>query len=177
LTPAERPCRSPTAAPKTESLPRGQWAVDRLSTSAFIGSWRSPGGYDVVAVQMGGKKRYLTLMKLEEDQHNLERRANAKSRILSLAKLLLSGQLGVIAASRELGPLRHEVEAGIAEVLVTFAGIDSETGTLPIGEVRQHWGPEALDRKDREIREAEEFYRDTAMQAATRLLQLLEVPS
>ena len=33
----------------------------------------------------------------------------------------------------------------------------------------------ALERKDREIAEAEEFYRDSAMEAATRLVCLLEV--
>jgi len=104
-------------------------------------------------------------------------RAHAKSQILSLAKQLLSGQLGVIAASRELSPLRHRVETDLAEVLVVFTGIDSETDALPIGEVRQHWSPDALERKDREIADAEKFYRDTAIEAATRLLQILEVPS
>ncbi len=100
-----------------------------------------------------------------------------ESQILSLAKQFLGGQLGVIAASRKLSPLRHEVEAELAEVLVVFTGIDSETDTLPIGDVREHWSPEALERKDREIIEVENFYRQPATEAATRLLQLLETPS
>lgn len=66
-------------------------------------------------------------------------RTNPESQILSLAKQFLGGQLGVIAASRKLSPLRHEVEAELAEVLVVFTGIDSETDTLPIGDVRRHW--------------------------------------
>jgi hypothetical protein len=100
-----------------------------------------------------------------------------ESQILSLAKQFLAGQLGVIAASRKLSPLRHEVEAELAEVLVVFTGIDSETDTLPIGDARQHWGPEALARKDTEIMEVEKFYRQSATEAAKRLLQLLETAS
>jgi hypothetical protein len=100
-----------------------------------------------------------------------------ESQILSLAKQFLGGQLGVIAASRKLSPLRHEVEAELAEVLIVFTGIDSDTDTLPIGEVRQHWSPEALERKDREIIEVENFYRQSATEAAMRLLQLLETAS
>jgi hypothetical protein len=89
----------------------------------------------------------------------------------------LLGKIGVIAASRELGYLRHEVEPRIAEILVTFAAIDSETDALPIGTVRKEWNQEALRRKDEEIAEAEQFYRDTAMNAAVELIRLLEAPS
>jgi hypothetical protein len=46
-------------------------------------------------------------------------------------------QFGAIAASRKLSPLRHKVETELAEVLVVFTAIDSETVELPIGEVRQ----------------------------------------
>jgi hypothetical protein len=76
-----------------------------------------------------------------------------------------------------LSALHHEVDAGVAEVLIVFVGIDCETDTLPIGEVRQHWSPEALERKDREIVEVENFYRESATKAATRLLELLEIAS
>jgi hypothetical protein len=109
--------------------------------------------------------------------HGSQGTADAKSRILSLARQLLTGQIGVIAASRQLSPLRHEVETELAEALVVFTGIDSETDTLPIGEVRQHWSAQALELKDREIADAEDIYRDTAIEAATRLVHLLELPS
>jgi hypothetical protein len=113
----------------------------------------------------------------ENEQFSPRQRTLAESQILSLAKQFLGGQLGVIAASRELSPLRHEVEADLAEVLLVFTGIDSETDTLPIGNLRQHWSPEALERKDCEIMEVETFYRRPAIEAASRLLQLLETPS
>jgi hypothetical protein len=104
-------------------------------------------------------------------------RTTPESQILSLAKQFLAGQLGVIAASRKLSPLRHEVETELAEVLLVFTVIDSDTDALPIGAVRQHWSPEALERKDGEIIEVENFYRQSATEAATRLLQLLETAS
>ena len=83
----------------------------------------------------------------------------------------------MIAASRLLSHFRQEAEPEVAEVLLTFVGIDSETDALPIGAVRDNWGPEALKRKDREIAEAEQFYRETALNAAAELLRLLDVPS
>jgi len=52
-------------------------------------------------------------------------------------------------------------------------GIDSETDTLPLGEVRQYWNAEALERKDREIAEAEAFYGDAVREVASRLVRLL----
>ena len=99
------------------------------------------------------------------------------TQVLHIAKQLLAGRLGVIAASRELSRLRHDVEPQVAEVLLTFVGIDSETDTLPIGAVRKEWNPEALERKDRQIVEAERFYRDSAIESACKLIRLLEGPS
>jgi len=96
--------------------------------------------------------------------------------ILRAAKQLIAGQLGVIAASRELSRFRHDVEPQVAEVLLTFVGIDSETDTLPIGGVRKEWNREALERKDKEITDAERIYRDSAMNAAAELIRLLDMP-
>jgi hypothetical protein len=89
----------------------------------------------------------------------------------------MGGRLGVIQASRELSRFRHDVEPQLAEILLTFAGIDSETDAHPIGRVRKEWNRDALEQKDREIAEAERFYRDSAMSAAAELVRLLDVPS
>jgi hypothetical protein len=98
----------------------------------------------------------------------------ASSEILFLAKQFLAGQLGVIETARALSPLRHYANSEVSEVLLAFTVIDSETDCLPLGKVRQHWTAEALERKDREFVEAEDFYRSTAIDAATRLVHLLE---
>lgn len=104
-------------------------------------------------------------------------RTTPEFQILSLAKQFLAGQLGVIAASRKLIPLRHEVEPELAEALLVFTGIDSESSALPIGDVQHHWSPKTLAHKDLEITEVENFHRQAATEAATCLLQLLETTS
>jgi len=112
-----------------------------------------------------------------DDNPQLGLDGTARFQILHAARQLIAGQLGLIAASRLLSHFRHEAEPEVAEVLLAFAGIDSETDTLPIGSVWDNWCSEALKRKDSEIAEAEQFYRETALNAAAELLRLLDVPS
>jgi hypothetical protein len=110
-------------------------------------------------------------------KYDAERQEQIRAHILHVARQLVAGEIGVIAASRDLGYLRHEVEPQLANVLVTFTGIDSETDALPLGHVRKEWSPDALKHQDKEIAEAEDFYRETAINAATELIRLLETPS
>jgi len=110
-------------------------------------------------------------------KYDAERQTKVRVQILRIARQMLAGEVGIIAASRELGYLRHEVEPQLANVLVTFTAIDSETDALPVGDLRKEWSAEALERKDKEIAEAEDFYRDTAINAATELIRFLERPS
>ena len=112
-----------------------------------------------------------------EDGEPSQHPSGIKMEILSTANQLITERLGVIAASRKLAGLRHYVEPRIAEVLLTFVGIASETDTLPIGAERKQWNREALQRKDSEIEDAERFYLDSAIEAATELIRLLEAPS
>jgi len=110
-------------------------------------------------------------------KYDAERQEQIRVHILRIARQLVVGEIGVIAASRELGYLRHEVQPQVANVLVTFTAIDSETDALPVGNVRKEWSPDVLKRKDEEIAEAEDFYRESAINAATELIRLLETPS
>lgn len=110
-------------------------------------------------------------------KYDAKRQKEVRVQILRIARQVLAGEVGIIAASRELGYLRHEVEPQLANILVTFTAIDSETDALPVGDVRKEWSPEALHRKDKEIADAEDFYRDMAINAATELIRLLENPS
>jgi len=97
--------------------------------------------------------------------------------ILRTAKELIAERLGVIAASRRLARSarwRHYVEPQIAELLLMFVGIDSETDTLPVGAESKQWDAEALEHKDREVADTERCYRESAIKAATELVRLLE---
>ena len=94
---------------------------------------------------------------LTADGRHSQNQRGVEIQILRTAKELIAGRLGVIAASREMSRFRHDAEPQIAELLLTFAGIDSETDALPIGKVRREWNRDALERKDQEIAEAERF--------------------
>lgn len=109
------------------------------------------------------------------DNEISERQKSIQLRISKVAEQLIAGRLGVIAASRELSRLRDYAEPQVAEALLTFVGIDSETDTLPIGNVRKEWNRDALKEKDRQITKAEKFYRNTAMNAAAELIRLLSL--
>ena len=81
-------------------------------------------------------------MSERDDNPQLGLDGTVRFQILHAARQLIAGQLGVIAASRLLSHFRHEAEPEVAEVLLTFVGIDSETDALPIGAIRCNWSPE-----------------------------------
>lgn len=129
----------------------------------------------VVSQEFG--KQYRTCVTDYDAKQTSERQRHLRVRILHVAKQLVAGEIGIIAASRELGHLRHDAEPQVAKILMTFAGIDSETDTLPIGRLRKEWSHGALEQKDKEIADAEQFYQDSAMNAAAELIRLLDAPS
>jgi hypothetical protein len=110
-------------------------------------------------------------------KHNLEYRATVRAEMLALASGLVAGDLGVIAAARELHGFQDGVEPEIGALLLVFTAIHSETDALPIGKVRALWNAEALARQDKEISAAENRWRDKAVAAATQLIHLLEQSS
>jgi len=97
--------------------------------------------------------------------------ASSRRKAASIAQAMLDGHVGIIEGSRQLASLRHP--AGVDpfdEDFLPFVGIDSETDSLPIGDTRVHWAPEALAKKDAEIAAAEAHYRDYALSACARLV-------
>jgi hypothetical protein len=92
-------------------------------------------------------------------------------RLVAHAQELIEGRVGVIETARAMIQYRSWFRVGNDPDFMTFVGIDSETDHLPIGSVRQHWDNAALEKKDVEIKRAETFYRDQAMQAAQNLIQ------
>jgi hypothetical protein len=110
-------------------------------------------------------------------KYNLEYRATVRAEMLALARGLVTGDLGVIAAARKLRGFWDGVEPEIGALLLVFVGIDSETDALPVGSERAYWNAEALARKDVEIRAAEHHWREEGVAAATQLIRLLEQSS
>ena len=84
---------------------------------------------------------------------------------------LLEERTGVIETARAISKLGYW--AGLLDDpdVSTFVAIDSETDTLPVGEVRQYWATHALENEDIEIDRAERLYAATARLAAEALVE------
>jgi hypothetical protein len=91
-------------------------------------------------------------------------------KITALLRDVLESRAGIVAVSRELCALAHSVRADDDPDFITFTAIYSESDQLPIGEVRREWAPDALEKKDVEIRAVEDSWREEAFQAARNLL-------
>jgi hypothetical protein len=105
---------------------------------------------------------------------NLEYREAVRTQMLTLAKEVVSGNIGIVVVARELSGFRDGVEPEIGRLLDVFVGLNSETDALPVGPERSLWNAEALARKDEEIRAIEQQWRDRAVNAAMQLARLLE---
>jgi hypothetical protein len=106
--------------------------------------------------------------------YNEEHRQWASAKIVALARSILSGEVGIVAGARQLNGLRFDVRAEHDPDLVFFVGVDSETDHLPIGQVRDHWNPGALQAKDEELRRFETATQERALQACRSLIQKYE---
>lgn len=97
--------------------------------------------------------------------------AHDTAEIVAVAQAMLDGRLGVIQGSRRLNDLRETI--GIShmdEDFASFVVIDSETDTLPVGDVRGRWSERALVQKDEEVKAAERLYRDDALEHCRKLI-------
>jgi hypothetical protein len=74
----------------------------------------------------------------------------ARAKVVDLVRRVISGDLSILLAARDLSRLRFSVGSDEWDPdFIPFVAIDSETDQLPIGQVREHWAPEALVEKDR----------------------------
>jgi hypothetical protein len=116
-------------------------------------------------------------MSSESYRLNLEYRASVDEELRRVVLCLLEGEIGVIAASRALGQLRHHIAPAwpeMGEALLPFIAVDSDTDALPIGAERAMWARSALAIEDHKIAEAEERFRDPIRAACHRIMALLD---
>lgn len=100
---------------------------------------------------------------------NLQLWQKHRRKVRALAQRIIDGKVGIIEGSRQILLYQTWLHAREDETFDVFRAIDSETGHLPIGKVRDHWSPDALKEKDKEIKEVEDFYRESAIRAAIRV--------
>jgi len=95
----------------------------------------------------------------------------AQSEVVSTARGILSGAIGIVEGARQLTKLGHALGVDRDPEFIFFVGVDSETDHLPVGEVRRHWAADALQRTDEELRGCESFFRDRAFRVCQSLIQ------
>jgi hypothetical protein len=95
----------------------------------------------------------------------------AHSEVVSTARAILSGSIGVVEGARQFCKLGHALGVDRDPDFTFFVGLESETDHLPVGEVRRHWAEDALRRTDEELRGCEAFYRANAFRVCQSLIQ------
>ena len=103
-----------------------------------------------------------------------EHRRFASAKVVTIARAILSGELGIVAGARQLAPWRFDLDEERDPDFMHFVGLDSETDDLPIGAVRAKWSPNALSAKDEQLRAYEASVRDQTFRACQNLIQKYE---
>jgi hypothetical protein len=84
---------------------------------------------------------------------------------------MLDGQLSFLIGSRRLAALRFETDTAADDAdFMVFVAIDSETDTLPLGAVREHWDQDALARLEPAVEEAEQWASNAGTDACRSLI-------
>ncbi len=108
------------------------------------------------------------------DLYDLSSLEAKKKEALAVAQDMLDGKKGVIEGARLLVNLRPGVTRDEFDpYFLPFVAIASETDGLPVGEERKLWADYALEKKDKEIRQAEDSFREEALTACRALIAWL----
>lgn len=98
----------------------------------------------------------------------------ARLEIVAMARRMLSGDLPFIEGARQIVALRESAGLDYFDPdMVRFVAIDSETDTLPFGDVRRLWAPDALRQLQPEIDRAEQWAREIGTPHCRNLIQRL----
>ena len=97
----------------------------------------------------------------------------SRAQLVDAARAVLRGDLGVIAGSRTINRLRHDVTADPVDPdFQRFVTIDGDTADLPVEPAeRERLDPAALAAKDAEIAAAEAHWREAAVEGCRRLVE------
>lgn len=93
-----------------------------------------------------------------------------RGKIVAICEAVLREEVGVIVGARRLKGFGHELCGDHDEDFLGFVAIDSQTDHLPVDQERHNWGAGALERKDKEIAEAEALYKEEAFAACRKLI-------
>lgn len=92
-----------------------------------------------------------------------------KKKIVSLAKQIVDGTIGIIEGCRLIVSLKiYPIEDPNYRIIM---GVESGTDEFPIGDVRQHYSEESLEKLDKELNKYIESRRLIILEACKNLLK------
>jgi len=102
--------------------------------------------------------------------------SSQRRKAAATAGKVLASELDIIEGSRLLSSLRSEVDVPDGDPDVeTFVSIDSETDSLPVGEVRGSWSQSALDSLEPQLGKARSWAVAIAEEALRNVVSRLSV--
>jgi len=96
-------------------------------------------------------------------------------KIVAICEAILAEEIGIIAGSRKLAALKHQLSEELDEDFCFFVAVDSETDHLPVDKERRNWSIEALARKDKEIYEYESDARKEVSAVCEKMIQRFKI--
>jgi hypothetical protein len=106
------------------------------------------------------------------NRYDLEAEDEGRREVVSAARSVLNGEIGIIEGARILTALSFRVVADWASdaEFRVLGVLNSETDHLPVGRVRELWDPAALAEKDAIIQRIEAVHRSEVEEACRRLI-------
>ena len=94
-----------------------------------------------------------------------------RGKIVAICESVLAQEMGIIAGARRLSGLGLRLYSTRDEDFLAVDGVDTETDHLPVDLERANWCAEALEKKDKEIAEAEAVYKAAVFAACRKLIE------
>jgi hypothetical protein len=101
--------------------------------------------------------------------NNVEEQTRA--RIVEVAEAVLTSQLDLVSGCRELTALCHILPPESLPIFYPVIGFESETDDYPLGDVRQQFGKDYLERMDKRIKEYSERSRPWVLAACREIVK------
>lgn len=105
-------------------------------------------------------------------RYDLEAVQSLRLEAIRVAESILSEKTGIIEGARILAAISYKLDFIEPNTdFLVFVAISSETDHLPVGKERELWAKSALQQKDDEIKQVEDFHKETVFSACRALIE------
>lgn len=101
----------------------------------------------------------------------IEQLAVKRHELVKVANAMLEGDMNLIEGIRQICSLRFAVADPENEVFLSIRGIESETDTFPVGQIRSNYSQEYLQCMDVEMQTYLAEAKDDILQACQEIVQ------